>query len=235
MTRKALVLMHHPEEGPGTLADFLREDGVELTLARMYQGEKIPAGPFDLVVAMGGDMNVYEEEEYPFLTGETEYIKKSLDNGTVVLGICLGAQLLAKAAGSKVMKSPRSEYGWGRVDITEAGILAPLFKDCPPSLDVLQWHEDTFEVPVGGELLAVSRECTNQAFRYGSGYGLQFHIEVDSAIIESWFADRDDRDEVLKKFQRIQSDYSQRARSVYANLLSMVRENGAVGKTDIVS
>jgi GMP synthase-like glutamine amidotransferase len=132
-------------------------------------------------------MNVYEEDRYPFLKCEDLFIKETIQRGKRILGICLGAQLIAKALGSTVTKSPVKEIGWCEVSLTEEGLKDPLFTALPKAFPVFQWHEDTFETPKLGTRLATSTAVPNQAFRYGdNAYGLQFHLEVTMEMIREW-------------------------------------------------
>ncbi len=132
-------------------------------------------------------MNVYEEDRYPFLRGKDLLIKEAIQRGKHILGICLGAQLIAKALGAKVTKAPSKEIGWYDVSLTEEGCRDPLFASLPKTFPVFQWHEDTFEIPRGGKLLATSTAVPSQAFRYGeNAYGLQFHLEVTTEMIRAW-------------------------------------------------
>ncbi len=136
---------------------------------------------------MGGAMNVYEEDNYPFLKAENIFIKKVLEKEIPYIGICLGSQLLAKACGAAVMKAPVKEIGWFDVALTLEAAHDPLFQGLAGPLEVFQWHEDTFTIPDGGVLLATSAACKNQAFRYGkNAYGLQFHVEITPDMIWSW-------------------------------------------------
>ena len=132
-------------------------------------------------------MNVYEEDRYPFLKDEDLFIKEAIQRGKSVLGICLGAQLMAKALGAKVFKAPGKEVGWYDVSLTRIGLRDPLFSDLPKTFPVFQWHEDTFEIPRAGRLIATSSPISHQAFRYGeNAYGLQFHLEVTEKMIAEW-------------------------------------------------
>jgi len=132
-------------------------------------------------------MNVYEEDRFPFLREEDLFIKESIQRGKRVLGICLGAQLIAKALGAKVFKAPEKEIGWYDVSLTEEGSRDPWFASFPKVFRVFQWHEDTFEIPKRAKLLATSTAVPNQAFRYGeNAYGLQFHLEVTPEMIRDW-------------------------------------------------
>jgi GMP synthase-like glutamine amidotransferase len=132
-------------------------------------------------------MNVYEEDRYPFLIDEDLFIKEAIQRGKTVLGICLGAQLIAKALGAKVFKAPVKEIGWYDVSLTEEGFKDALFSSLPKYFSVFQWHEDTFGVPKAGKLIATSTSVIHQAFRYGENvYGLQFHLEVKKKMIQAW-------------------------------------------------
>jgi len=132
-------------------------------------------------------MNVYEEDRYPFLRDEDLFMKEAIQRGKAVLGICLGAQLIAKALGARVFKAPVKEIGWYDVSLTKMGSQDPLLSDLPKTFPVFQWHGDTFEIPNGAKLIATSSPISHQAFRYGEKvYGLQFHLEVTEAMIREW-------------------------------------------------
>ena len=121
---------------------------------------------FQHLVLLGGPMNVYEEDLYPFLRGEDLFIKESIQRGKWILGVCLGAQLIAKALRAKVFKAPLKEIGWYRISLTEEGSRDSLFSSLPKTFPVFQWHEDSFEIPDGGKLIATSTPVIHQAFRY---------------------------------------------------------------------
>lgn len=189
MNEKIYIIKHVEDEGPGLLGDFFRHLGWESVLVELYRGEALlydlesPAG----VIVLGGPMNVYQEEDYPFLKMEDQFIRKMLKEEVPLLGICLGAQLLAKACGARVHKSPWKEIGWYEVELTREGQRDALFRGLGRDLCVFQWHEDTFEIPKGGALLATADPCPNQAFKVGpSAYGLQFHVEVTLDMVKVW-------------------------------------------------
>ncbi len=139
------------------------------------------------LVILGGSMNVDQVDEYPFLSREVEWIQQALAAGLPTLGICLGAQLLAKALGARVYPNRVKEIGWYRVDLTPHADRDALFEGGGKRITVFHWHGDTFDLPPGTIRLAENQHCRNQAFRYGrSAYGLQFHIEMTQALIESW-------------------------------------------------
>jgi GMP synthase (glutamine-hydrolysing) len=227
---KVLVLLHAESEGAGTLGSFLVVRPVRVKKIRLYGGEEIPRALDGLaaVVSMGGPMNVYEEERYPFLRQETQYLERVIRAGIPVLGICLGAQMIAKACGAAVRKAPVKEVGWDEISLTDAGRVDPLFSDLPDKFRVLQWHEDMFEVPKGGTLLATSEACPHQAFRYANAYGLQFHAEVTSQMLSTWFGAAEEGPEVLKEFDVVEDDLFDLATRLYANFWSLMRSGRRV-------
>ncbi len=130
---RALVLTHHPSEGPGNIGSFLQSRGVSLDIIPLFAGGKIPPDAlyYDSIISMGGPMNVYEEDLYPFLREETALLQKALRFKTPLLGICLGAQMIAKAAGARVVQSPEKELGWRKVGLTGLGKSDRLFLGLP--------------------------------------------------------------------------------------------------------
>ena len=187
-TMNVLIVKHVDIEGPGLIEHCLKQKAVPHRIICLETGEPLP-GPsgFTHIVLLGGPMNVYEEDRYPFLKREDLFIKEAIQRGKHVLGICLGAQLIAKALGARVTKSPVKEIGWSEVSLTEEGLKDPLFSALPKAFPVFQWHEDTFEIPRWGTLLATSPDVPNQAFQYGdNAYGLQFHLEVTMDMIREW-------------------------------------------------
>ena len=128
-------------------------------------------------------------------------------------------EMIAKAMGGRVGRSPEPEVGWGHVELTEAGRKEPLFAGMNPAQDVLQWHGDMFEVPPGGTLLARSAACPNQAFRVRNALGLQFHLEVDEPIIQRWFGDRDDCAAMVERYRGLEPALRREAGKLYANFL----------------
>jgi GMP synthase-like glutamine amidotransferase len=132
-------------------------------------------------------MNVDQVEQYPFLAREIAWIREALRAKLPILGLCLGAQLLAKALGARVTNQETPEVGWRQIMLTSAGAHDPLLSDIPSPATVFQWHGDTFELPVGGVLLAENEACAQQAFRFGTtAWGLQFHAEIGAAQIQAW-------------------------------------------------
>jgi len=228
-----LIIKHIDIEGAGTLEDFLANGTRDVSLVNVSAGEKLPdtlAG-VEALVCLGGPMNVYEEKKYPFLSGEDILLKDALARRIPVLGICLGAQLLAKACGAKVTKAGVKETGWSKVSLTAEGKNDRLFKGLPGELNVFEWHEDTFEIPGGGVLLAEGAACRNQAFRVGgNAYGIQFHIEVTPEMIGSWIKhytkdgqpSRAAAREMLREASVNNNGFYRQAQKMYLNFAGMI-------------
>jgi GMP synthase-like glutamine amidotransferase len=183
-----LIIKHVEIEGPGLIEDCLRQEKIPYQVLTLEPGFSLPKlDHLSHIVILGGPMNAYEEDRYPFLKDEDLFIKEAIQRGKFVLGICLGAQLIAKALGARVIKSPAKEIGWYDVSLTRIGAVDPLFSHLPKTFSVFQWHEDTFEMPHGATLITTSSLVPYQAFRYGdNAYGLQFHFEVTEEMIWEW-------------------------------------------------
>jgi GMP synthase (glutamine-hydrolysing) len=184
---KIFVLRHDPLEELGTLRPAVEARGFEVEAVDMYvPGAETPAlAEAAGLIFMGGPMSA--NDDLPFLHREVELARKAADLGLPLLGICLGAQLIAKALGGAVHRNPVTEIGWFRIDLTAAGLSDPVFAQSENPQPVFHWHQDTFELPPGAELLATSPGCRNQAFRLGRNvYGFQFHPEMTPAMIEDW-------------------------------------------------
>ena len=169
-------LEHQSYEGPGRIADWAQARGHTLARTALYAGE-LPPPPedFDLLVVMGGSMNIYQQRDHPWLVGEKRFLAEVLAAGKPVLGICLGAQLLADALGGKVFQNAEKEIGWWPVRVFDRS--AP-FATFPETLTVMHWHGDTFSLPPGARGVADSAGCAQQAFVHGDRVvGLQFHLE----------------------------------------------------------
>jgi GMP synthase (glutamine-hydrolysing) len=187
--RRLLVLQHVPYEILGTLDPLLRDAGFRIRYVNF--GRDPQARPdisrYHGLVILGGPMNCDQCDRYPHLDTEIELIQQAIADGKPVLGICLGAQLIARALGARVRKNPVKEIGWYALSPTADGLADPLFSRLASTQMIFQWHGDTFDIPEHAQRLASSPDCPNQAFRYGENvYGLQFHLEVDQPMIHRW-------------------------------------------------
>lgn len=188
---RLLVLQHVAAEPLGTLDPLIRARGHRV---RFVNFERHPEAKPRLdryrgLIVLGGPMNVDQQDRYPHLRTELELIEQALRAGKPVLGICLGAQLLAHALGARVERHEQPEIGWYRLELTAAGQRDPVLAPLAPHSPVFQWHGQRFDIPPGAEHLARTASCEPQAFRYGAtAYGFQFHLEMDLRLIERWLS-----------------------------------------------
>jgi GMP synthase-like glutamine amidotransferase len=178
---------HDPLEELGNLRTVLERRGFRVESVELYRpGASVPpVQEADGLVFMGGPMSA--NDDLPYLHREVELIREAAGRGQPLLGICLGGQLISMALGGAVHRNPVTEIGWYTVDLTPAGVADPLFRRAANPQTVFHWHQDTFDVPPGGELLATAPDCHNQAFRKGLNiYGMQFHPEMTPRMIEDW-------------------------------------------------
>ncbi len=194
MSPTVLILRHMPHEPGGTLETALTAAGVEFRYVDLFEDvpTRLPLDHASGLVVLGGYMNVDEVERYPYLALDVQWIRQALAMNMPVLGICLGAQLLAKSLGASVYPNRVKEIGWYPIELLPAAADDPLFAEYAGqrSLTMFQWHGDTFDLPPGAVHLARSRLCDRQAFRFGrNAYGLQFHIEMTAGMIDDWLTD----------------------------------------------
>jgi GMP synthase-like glutamine amidotransferase len=187
---KVLAVTHGPSVGPGVFADAVRDAGHELVEWPVQLGGRAPEGA-DAVIVFGGAMHPDEEERHGWLKPELHWLDGLLESGTPLLGICLGSQLVARAAGANVFRSTEPEVGWLPVELTEAAAADPVGAALPQRFDAFQWHHYTHTLPAGAVELARSRVCT-QAFRLGNAWGVQFHPEVRAEQVETWASEDPD-------------------------------------------
>ncbi|MCZ6622930.1 MAG: gamma-glutamyl-gamma-aminobutyrate hydrolase family protein [Deltaproteobacteria bacterium] len=187
--RRLLVCQHVAYEILGTLNPLFKSCGFRIRYVNFgrYPDAHPSLEGYHGLVVLGGPMNANQVDQYPHLSTEINLIKQAIHKGIPILGICLGAQLIANALGAKVNQNQDKEIGWYDVSLTEEGKRDPLLGHFQDTEKIFQWHGDTFEIPHEAEQLAVSPTCLNQAFRFGTNvYGLQFHLEVDEPLIERW-------------------------------------------------
>jgi GMP synthase-like glutamine amidotransferase len=189
--RPWIVVQHTATEGPGLLAGVFADAGINFRVIRLDLEDLLPA-PAEAkgVVVMGGPMGVHDTVDYPWLKSERRWLATTVATGLPVLGVCLGAQLLAAALGAEVTTGPAPEIGIGEVVLNAEGTADPVLGPEGNGLPVVHWHGDTFSVPDGAVALASSDRYENQAFRFGDRvYGLQFHLEVDDEVAKGWRPD----------------------------------------------
>ncbi len=186
---KPLVCVRHQPSAPlGVIRDVLDAEGVSWRYVDPWRGETIPdVGEISALIVLGGEMNADDVEEHPWLADTRSLMHEAVDCDVPVLGVCLGAQLLARAMGAAVVPASVREIGFRKIEVLPPGSHDPLLKAFAPSALVFQFHEDACESPPGGQLLATNDDNPVQAFRVGTrGYGVQFHFEVTTDEIAAW-------------------------------------------------
>ena len=186
---KVLVFQHVPYEPLGTLDPLLKQSGFRIRYVNFSRdpGQRPTLDKYAALIVLGGPMNAHQIDTYPNLITEVEIIREAVAQDMSVLGICLGAQLLAKALGGTVKRNPDREIGWYDVHLTDAGSDDPVLSTFAKQQRVIQWHEDGIDLPAGCIHLASSPSSNVQAFRHGEhAYGFQFHLEVNASLIERW-------------------------------------------------
>lgn len=184
---RVLVLQNCPTEALGLYEARLEERGVSHHTLHPYSGESFPSLDLYEAIIIGGiPVSANDIRNHNFLLKEGRFLKKALERGTSILGICFGAQLLARLMGGAVSRNPAMGIGAYPVHLTRTGQNDPLFRGFPPTFPAFLWHGDTFVIPPKARLLALDRDCPNQAFRLGRAVGLQFHLEITPVEAENW-------------------------------------------------
>lgn len=186
--KRVLALQQTWDDPPGYLEEILNEHGI---ICETVEVEKAPLppdlAPYQAIVVMGGPQHLYEDTHLDYLAQEQVLLRQAVAQDIPTLGICLGGQLLASALGAEVRRHEQSEIGFFRIPLTAEGQQDPLFAGLPGHQLAFHWHNDVFDLPAGSMRLASNDVAPNQAFRYGPcAYGLQFHIEVNTTILDTW-------------------------------------------------
>ncbi len=187
---RILALTHGDNVGPGVFEDAVRAGGHEL-VERNVARDGVTDEAADAAIVLGGAMHPDQEDRHGWLRPELRFLERELERGTPLLGVCLGSQLIARAAGAQVFRAAEPEVGWLQVELTESGSADPVAAALPQRFDAFQWHHYTHGLPAGAIELARSPVCT-QAFRLGRAWGVQFHPEVRAEQVESWLAEDPD-------------------------------------------
>ncbi|NPA36977.1 MAG: type 1 glutamine amidotransferase [Chlorobi bacterium] len=197
MSLRIHYFQHVPFEGPGYIEQWALNNGHKLSSTHFYKGDKLPGiDDFDWLVIMGGSMNIFDKNLL-WLNEEKEFLKKTIDAGKSVVGVCLGAQLIAHVLGADVYANDEKEIGWWPVKLTKEGKKHPLLTGIPDEFSTFHWHGDTFDTPEGAVHLMSSDVCRNQAFLYKEKVlALQFHFETTKYSVKEIVANC--RDELVK-------------------------------------
>lgn len=207
-------LQHEPFEGLGNIEVWAKNRCHNISRTRLFNNEELPEiSDFDWLVIMGGSMNIYEEDKFPWLREEKIIIAKAIAANKILLGVCLGSQLIADVLGGKVNKNQYKEIGWFPVSLTNEARNSSIFGSLPVTFSAFHWHGDTFEIPKGAKRMAQSKGCMNQAFESGCVIGLQFHLEYSKKSIDLMFRNCSDEivdgkfiqtpDEILSKMGNV--------------------------------
>ncbi|MEM9266462.1 MAG: gamma-glutamyl-gamma-aminobutyrate hydrolase family protein [Cyanobacteria bacterium P01_F01_bin.13] len=190
---KILVIQNSVRDPIGILGEHLISCGAELVTWLPEQQPQPPQGDFSGLIILGGHMNAHEDNQYPHLKQGVELIHQFHAENKPIMGVCLGAQLIARAFGSQVYPHSTPELGFSPLEVVEPLATEPWLQNCPADLHIMQWHFDTFDLPVQATLLMTNDICKHQAYRIGANiYGFQFHLEVTPDIIADWLTAKSD-------------------------------------------
>ena len=179
-------IQHVPFESLGALENWVHKPGNKVTSTRLYEDTKLPfVELFDVLIILGGPMSVHDEDRYRFLVAEKVLIKRALEKGKKVIGICLGAQLIAEVMGGHVSLNTEQEIGWFPVSLSEAALNHPCFKDVSHTIDAFHWHGEFFSIPEHCTPIGKSEACSTQGFIWkNQALALQFHLEITAQGID---------------------------------------------------
>ena len=210
---------HVPFESPANILNWAKERGHSITGTHLYKNQPfLDFSSFDMLVVMGGPMGVYDDDKYPFLKREKVFIENAINLGKKVLGVCLGAQLIADVLGAKVYKNKYKEIGWFPVNLTEEGKQSYIFKNLPDEFTPFHWHGDTFDLPRGARRIAYNQATQNQAFEIdGRIVGLQFHLETTKESAKELI--KNSQEELKEKGKYIQSPEEMLSKDDYFTLI----------------
>ena len=240
-----LIIQHLEREDAGVFAEVLEQRSTASWVVRTYAGDRVPevADDFGGLLILGGLMNVEETARYPHLRDEMLLIRLAHQAGVPVLGICLGAQLIAAASGAPVYDGEIKEIGWHEVELAPEALGDLLFYDFPERFKVLQWHGQTFDLPAGAVRLVSSQAYPNQAFRCGrTSWGLQFHLEASGELLRCWLEAGSeelaaypyiDINEILAGIERYEADCSRLGRKLFERFIevAMLASKGQAHRT----
>lgn len=221
-----LILKNVLNEGPGTIEDFLCDNNINYRIVEM-SSDALPLNEdIETLVILGGPMSVHDTDVYPYITKEVGLVKEFISKRKKILGICLGAQIMAKALGARVYAGAEKEIGWDDIELQEDSISDSLITRLAihpgtgvfwKKFKVFHWHGETFDIPAGAIRIAESALYPNQAFRYGrNAYAFQFHIEVREEMIYEWLKNEPvDIERIKKETGYFYEDYFGRATNFY--------------------
>jgi GMP synthase-like glutamine amidotransferase len=218
-----LIVAHDTPFPSGTLRTLLLRRSLAHRTLRLHLGDPIPndVRRFKAIISLGGAMRADDEQQFPFIHDEISLLRSAVVAGVPVLGISLGARILARALGGAVRRAPVAERGWSNIRLTPAGQRDTLFAGLSSPLQAFHWHEEAFSLPPGAELLATTDACRNQAFRFAMAWGVQFHPEIDAGLIENWSIGTEDFVE-LRRVQPVRLPWwRRRAPVLFGNFLRM--------------
>jgi GMP synthase-like glutamine amidotransferase len=226
-----LICKNVENEGPGTIEDYLLFRSIQYEIVELSKGGRIPTGnDFKTLIIMGGPMSVHDKVKYPFLVEEEKLVSDFVKSGRKVLGICLGAQIMARALGAAVYKGAEEEVGWLDIELSDEGYRDPYMKSLVHPVEtanktlkikVFHWHGETFDIPASSVRLAGSGLYANQAFKFKeNAYAFQFHIEVSKEMIYDWFRNSSIIQQIQNDTERLYDDYYKRAVMFYTKFFS---------------